>query len=227
MKKLLAILLVLLFMLACEGSVLAFDEIQILIDGSPLTLDVAPRNYNGRILVPLRAIFEEMGASIIWDANTQTVTAIDADTNVTLTIGDTSPTVNGQVIPIDQSGIIIEGRTLAPLRFVAEAFGGTVEWDGYNNIARITRNNIDIFDSIVPGRDVLIVPDVVGKTQSEAEQILLDSGFGFSVIFVYSDTETIGTVIIQNFPPEGLGRLQKKNSVIEIGVCAGKDLAIK
>jgi hypothetical protein len=115
------------------------NAIKVIINGKRLAFDVPPQNMNGSILVPLRAIFEEMGAKIDYVAATRTVTATKGDTVVVLTIGDTSPTVRGKVVPIDQPGIIVSGRTLAPLRFVAEAFGGTVTWDGASNTANITK----------------------------------------------------------------------------------------
>jgi hypothetical protein len=79
-----------------------------------------------------------MGAEVKWVDETKTVTATKGDTEVILTIDNASPTINGTVVPIDQPGIIVDGRTLAPLRFVAEAFGGTVDWDGATQTASIT-----------------------------------------------------------------------------------------
>jgi len=140
MKKMAAFLLVFLFMFITAASAFATNEIQVVIDGKTQSFNVAPQNLDGRILVPLRAVFEGMGASIEWDGDTKTVTATKGNTIVVLGIGDTSPTVNGKVVFIDQPGIIVQGRTLAPLRFVAEAFGGTAEWDIPNNTAIITRN---------------------------------------------------------------------------------------
>ena len=115
------------------------EGIQVIIDGKVLAFDVQPQIVNGRTLVPLRAIFEEMGAEIEYDGATQTVTATKEDTVVVLTIGGTSPTINGVIVSIDQPGIIVDGRTLAPLRFVAEAFGGSVEWNGDTQTATITK----------------------------------------------------------------------------------------
>ena len=117
----------------------AANEIKVFFNGKALVFDVPPQNMSGRILVPLRAIFEEMGAVIAYDGASQTVIATTADTVVVLTIGDTSPTVNGLVVPLDQAGIIVDGRSLAPLRFVAEAFGGSVEWNGDTQTATITK----------------------------------------------------------------------------------------
>ena len=117
----------------------ADSAIKVVIDGKLMAFDVPPQIVNDRTLVPLRVIFEELGATIEWDDATQTVTAVKDGTVVVLTIGSARPTVNGQVVVIDQPGIIVDGRTLAPLRFVAEAFGGTVEWDGGNQTAYISR----------------------------------------------------------------------------------------
>ena len=113
------------------------QEVTVIIDGKTLAFDVPPQIINDRTMVPLRAIFEEMGAAIVWDDATRTVTATKDGTVVKLTIGDVAPTVNGVVVALDQPGIIVDGRTLAPLRFVAEAFGGTVEWDGTTRTATI------------------------------------------------------------------------------------------
>ncbi|MCL1849145.1 MAG: stalk domain-containing protein [Clostridiales bacterium] len=119
--------------LSDKGSILVF------IDGDPLAFDVPPQNINGRILVPLRAIFEALGAVIEYDGAARTVRASKGSDVVVLTIDDPIPTVNGVPWPLDQPGILFENRTLAPLRFVSEAFGGKVDWDSSANAAYITK----------------------------------------------------------------------------------------
>jgi len=111
------------------GNKTSSTAISVQLDGRSLSFDVPPQIVGGRTLVPLRAIFEALGASVDWAAATQTVTATNGETVVVLTIGGTSPQVNGQVITIDQPGIVVEGRILVPLRFVAESFGVSVDWD--------------------------------------------------------------------------------------------------
>ena len=118
------------------------SDISVIVDGKTLSFDVPPQITNGRTLVPLRAIFEEIGAAIEWDGDSQTVTAVKGETVVVLTIGSHTPTINGETVTIDQPGVIVNGRTLAPLRFVAEAFGGTVEWDGETQTASISTSAI-------------------------------------------------------------------------------------
>jgi len=113
-------------------------QVNVVFDGELMSFEVPPQIMNDRTMVPLRAIFERMGATVEWDAGTWTVTATKDDTVVTLTINDTSPTVNGEAWAIDQPGVIVNDRTLAPLRFVATAFGGEVDWDGETRTAFIT-----------------------------------------------------------------------------------------
>ena len=116
------------------------EPITVIINGKTLDFDVPPISVNGRILVPLRLIFEEMGADVDWEGGwNPIVTATKGDTVVVLAIGDTLPTINGQVVSIDQPSMIFNERTLAPLRFVAETFDGTVVWDNENQTAHITK----------------------------------------------------------------------------------------
>ena len=111
--------------------------VQVVIDGRPVIFDAPPRMVSGRTMVPLRAIFEALGAEIEWNGDTQTVYAKVNGREIVLPVGSVSPTVNGAVVAIDQPALVENGRTLIPLRFVAEASGASVEWDGANNTAFI------------------------------------------------------------------------------------------
>ena len=103
--------------------------VTVIMDGQVLTFDSPPQLIGGSTMVPLRAIFERMGAEVNWYGPTQTVTATRGDTVVVLTIGDPNPTVNSIAVPLPQPAVLMGGVTLAPMRFVAEAFGGTVSWE--------------------------------------------------------------------------------------------------
>lgn len=132
MKKRLAIILVmaLCMSLMAVPVMAATPQVTVILDGKQLTFtDVAPVVEEGRTLVPLRAIFEAMGAKVDWNQDAKTATAVKGDTTVVLKLDDVSPTINGEVKKIDVPAKVVNNRTLAPLRFVGEAFGGTVEWD--------------------------------------------------------------------------------------------------
>lgn len=102
--------------------------IQVEVNGSPLTLSVAPTQQAGRTMVPLRGIFEALGAQVNWNASTMMIKATKGDINVQLSIGAHRATVNGRVVKLDAPAFIMNGATMVPLRFVSEAFGAEVEW---------------------------------------------------------------------------------------------------
>ena len=99
-------------------------------NGEKITFDQIPVIDNGRTLVPVRAIFEKLGATVDWNADTQTVIAKKDETEILLTIDNTTAVKNGEDIAIDVPAKIINGRTLVPVRFIADCFEVDVEWDG-------------------------------------------------------------------------------------------------
>lgn len=106
----------------------AQDPIMIVLDGTELEFDVPPTMINNRIMVPMRVIFEALGAEIKWDEKTKTVTATKDDLIVKTTIGQTKIYVNGVAKEMDVAPVIVNNRTLVPVRFVSEALGCYVEW---------------------------------------------------------------------------------------------------
>ena len=136
-KRFLIVAVMLLMVFALSGTALAAPTVHL--DNQQLTFtDTQPIIEDGRTLVPLRAIFEAMGAKVEWNQDTQTAKAVKGSATVVLPIGSTSPTVNGQIQQLDVPAKIINGRTLAPLRFVGEAFGGNVRWEATTETIYIT-----------------------------------------------------------------------------------------
>jgi len=115
------------------------DFISVTIDGKPVSFDVEPVMENSRILVPLRAIFEAMGASVKWNEDTQTVTAEKDGTKVSMQIGSNKMVKNGETITLDVPPQLINNRTLVPVRAIAESFGAKVDWDEVTKTVLITQ----------------------------------------------------------------------------------------
>jgi len=113
------------------------SDISVILDGNRLGFDVPPVIIEGRTMVPMRTIFEALGATISWNADTRTIIAKTLDTIITLTIDNTTAIVNGLSKQLDQPAVIIDGRTLVPLRFVGEALGVIVNWYGRDRSVRI------------------------------------------------------------------------------------------
>lgn len=107
-------------------------SIKVIVDQEKLLLDAYPVIKNDRTLVPMRAIFEKLGATILWDDATKTVTAKKDGMEIKLTIDKGTALVNGVVTELDTPAIIENSRTMVPVRFISETLGKTVEWDAEN-----------------------------------------------------------------------------------------------
>lgn len=107
----------------------ATDEIRVLVNGVPVSFDQPPIIQYGRTLVPLRAIFEALGADVEWDQATRTASAVRGNIAVSLTIDSNILNRNGEAIILDVPAQLVNDRTLVPARAIAEAFGADVDWD--------------------------------------------------------------------------------------------------
>ena len=139
MKKFITILIA--FMLLFSFSVSADTAINVILDGKTLVFDQYPVIMDGRTLVPLRVIFEELGAEVSWDDTTKTAVSSLENTTVKIQINNTDMYINSAVKVLDVPAQLIGGRTLVPARAVAEAFGCNVTWDGENSIVYIKTKN--------------------------------------------------------------------------------------
>ena len=89
----------------------------------------SPAIINSRTLVPVRAIIEEFGGSVSWDEQTRSVSLGMNGDIVLLTIDSTTAYYNNIQKTLDTAPVINGGRTMLPIRFVAENLGFTVTWN--------------------------------------------------------------------------------------------------
>lgn len=159
MKKCIKVLGLCLLMMSIMISTVAFanSEIKVAIDGEYVEFDVKPQVVNNRTMVPLRAIFEALESDVDWDNDTQTVIAKKDGVTIIATIGSTKMYIDGEERTMDVAPIIIDGRTLVPVRFVAEAFDCDVDWDGDNNAVYIY--------SVVDNKEPLLPDDIINEQE--------------------------------------------------------------
>ena len=119
------------------------EHICVFVDNKQVEFDVEPQLIGGRTMVPLRAIFEELGATVNWDENTKTVTAYNEAYIVKCTINQNQIYVNNIAKEIDVAPMVVDGRTLVPVRFIAEAFQCKVEWNADTFSVNITSQPIN------------------------------------------------------------------------------------
>jgi len=121
MKKLLSTILSIIMIISCFSCVsFAENEIKIILNGTKLKMDQAPIIVEGRTLVPLRAIFEGLGAKVEWDDATKCATGTLDSTVVSLQINNTTAKVNGKDTILDVPAQIVNSRTLVPVRFISD-----------------------------------------------------------------------------------------------------------
>jgi len=133
MKKLIPLLLVFCMMF----SLFAYaSDISIVVDGKTLQPDVPPIIVEGRTMVPMRIIFEELGADVTWIPESQMIRATYKEKIIDLMIDAKvlmlCNIAKGEIqrIELDVAPFIQDGRTLIPLRFISENLGYKVDWNG-------------------------------------------------------------------------------------------------
>jgi len=136
----------------CTSIALAQSDVQVTLNGSPLQLNPGPQERSGRVFVPLRGVFEQLGASVVYDNGT-----INAqkghEHSVSVRVGSTQATVDGQPQTIDVAPFIIGASTYVPLRFVSQALGATVNYDSSNRIVALSERGGQTAMQPPPRRD--------------------------------------------------------------------------
>ncbi|MBV8372532.1 MAG: copper amine oxidase N-terminal domain-containing protein, partial [Candidatus Eremiobacteraeota bacterium] len=112
------------------------DAQTVLVGGQPLAMSPGPIERSGRIFVPLRAIFERLGASVVYSAGE--INATRGSSTVSLRIGSTQASVNGQPQIVDVAPFIVGATTYVPLRFVAQSFGAEVNYNASTQVVSIS-----------------------------------------------------------------------------------------
>ena len=119
--------------------------ITVALNGSVLDFEgVNPTIMSDRTMVPMRAIFEALGADVSWDDISKTAYAHKDDTNVSIAIDDSRIIKNDSEIALDAPARLIDGYTFVPVRAVSEAFGCSVEWDADLRQVVIVSSKTDI-----------------------------------------------------------------------------------
>jgi hypothetical protein len=109
--------------------------------------DVKPFiDENNRTLVPVRFLSEDFGGSVEWLPETREVIILKADTRITLKIGSKYAIVNDKIREMDTQAIIVDGRTLVPLRFVSETFNFEINYEQRNDLNNELSHVIDIYN---------------------------------------------------------------------------------
>lgn len=113
-----------------SSAVALAQPIQVDLDGRRLQFDQPPAMVGGRLMVPLRGIFEALQAEVLYDGPTRSIKATKGSKVVELTLGSREARIDGRPVFLDVPADTLGGRTMVPLRFVSESLGAEVKWNG-------------------------------------------------------------------------------------------------
>lgn len=118
----------------------AESTVNVVVDGKPVEFpDAKPFiDSNGRTLIPVRFVAEKLGAEVGWNGKEKKVTIKNVKVEIILYIGQSDIIVNGQTHTMDTAAILENSRTYVPIRYVAEALGAKVGWEGATRTVVIT-----------------------------------------------------------------------------------------
>lgn len=127
-----------IFAVSAAGVYAESDIITVTVDNVPVAFDQNPEIIEGHTLVPVRAVFEQAGAKVDWNQDTQTAIIAKGDYTVTIKYGESALYRNGERIDIEMPATMINNRILIPVRAIAEAMNFAVTWDGHHSMVLVS-----------------------------------------------------------------------------------------
>lgn|GEM_PF-1600368 len=148
-SKIIVISLLIITIIA-TGSITSFgyqsyaDDITVVLNGQTLNFDQPAVGIDNRTMVPVRGILESLGATVQWDQDTLTVNASLNGNDIEMTVDKNTAYVNGEKYMLDVPPLVINGRTLVPVRFVSESLNAKVLWDDASRTVSIYTEGFEI-----------------------------------------------------------------------------------
>lgn len=195
MKKFFAVLLVLVLCLTFVVTATAASAISVYLNGEKMSFDSPPVVQNDTTLVPMRAIFEALGATVDYDAASQTVSGTKNNKVVKLTLNSKTAYVDGVSTTLSVAAKTINGRTMVPLRFISESLDCSVVWNGTESSITITDDsgsNVSVSKTYKAGTYK------VGSEIPAGEYLLTTNDTNFCYIEVSKDSSGTFESIITN-----------------------------
>ncbi len=123
--------------MALQNNTIALNDVKVFFNGNRYLNQEAFYVHNNKLLAPMREVFEELGASVYWQQYNNTVIAQTNNDKISIDLNTMEIKVNGQLKKLGTKPEVINNRTYLPLRFVAESFNYTVDWNGRERVVSI------------------------------------------------------------------------------------------
>lgn len=145
MKKTVTLIMTIVMLITLFAfNVSSQENVLVYINGEKIEFDVQPQIINGRTMVPMRKIFEELGAVVGWFGDSQEIWAYRGKQTIWMFVGNEMLYVNGIQKTLDVPPCLVDERTLVPVRAISESFGANVYWDAKNKAVYISIEDLSI-----------------------------------------------------------------------------------
>lgn len=195
----------------------AYASPKVYFNDTPLSFNVPPQNHDGVLLVPLRVIFEALGASVDWNEAKKEITATTINTVVKLRVGQTQGYINEIPVRLSVPAKIIEGCSLVPLRFVSETFGAKVDWNSDTETVKIYKELSTTELGKLTNTIVTVKTDYEGKYVIGSGVIIRSDGIIITNSHVIGENKT-GVVILSSSETEYPFKVLGSNQDYDIAV---------
>ena len=193
------------------ASVAFGQHIKTTVNGQPVMFsDVKPVTVDGRVLVPVRGVFEQMGVNVDWQPATRTVYATGNGRAVELYVNKKVAKVNDHEVALDVPAMIYGGRTMVPLRFISESMGAVVDWIPTTNTVAITTamasHDMPPVTYTPPARHEVVKESTGVRSQPIARTIVLAANTVIPVVLndqLSSDYARVGDTFTANVDTKG------------------------
>ncbi len=182
-----------------------YSAAKVFVDGEEIVSDQEALLMNSRTMVPLRAIFEKLGAEVFWNDETRTVKAVKDGKEIELTIGMNHMRAGKKIVYLDVTPLLFNSRTLVPLRAVSEAFDNEVLWDGDTRTVTVESKPVS--------EQMHAKKDIIKAENGDVYTVFYDNNGKRLCVQkdVYaSDGELVSTEITEEYTYDIYGNLTKK-----------------
>jgi len=194
MKRLMIAIVAIAMLVTLIGGVLMVNanaDVSVTVDGKKVVFpDAKPFiDENGRTLIPVRFVTEDLGATVEWNAQDREVYITKDGVNIMIRIGQEMILVNGKPKAMDTKAIIRDDRTYVPIRYVAEELGATVRWDAATRTVIITTvgGSLDPTPTPTPSKVSSVTPTkdpITGRIKIEENLTYVEFSMGCVKLFL-------------------------------------------